>query len=158
MHPANEEWSASEWLTLRLGPVWVLSALVGRIRFDAVEQEAFWRIVDEVGRRHPGLASRLMDAAFDNRDWLFDEFELDGRPVVSGLSQVVSLLERTSAEASAEAREAILEVGHGFARARGPFGRRESQADTQVLLLVAQLLETTTETARNNPLNSHLPI
>jgi hypothetical protein len=151
-------WSGPEWTTLRLAPVWVMSALVGRMRFDALEQEAFWHSVDEAGRRHPGLGSALMDAVFDDRDWLFDEFELDGRPVVSGLCQVVSLLERAGDEASADARTAILDVGHGFARARGPFGRRESHDDVQTLQLVAQLLETTKETASHNPLNSDLPI
>ena len=32
-------WSDSEWLTLQLGPVWVISALVGRNRFDALEAD-----------------------------------------------------------------------------------------------------------------------
>ena len=36
-------WSDAEWLTLQLGPVWVISALIGRNRFDELEQEAFWR-------------------------------------------------------------------------------------------------------------------
>jgi len=49
----------------------------------------------------------------------------------------------------------FLDVGLAFARARGPFGRRITTEDEQALLLVAQLLETLTETAEDNPLNSH---
>jgi hypothetical protein len=37
-------WSDAEWLTLQLGPVWVISALLGRNRFDELEQEAFWLV------------------------------------------------------------------------------------------------------------------
>jgi hypothetical protein len=37
-------WSDAEWLTLKLGPVWVISALLGRNRFDELEQEAFWLV------------------------------------------------------------------------------------------------------------------
>ena len=40
-------WSDAEWLTLQLGPVWVISALMGRNRFDELEQEAFWQAVEE---------------------------------------------------------------------------------------------------------------
>lgn len=152
------EWTRPEWLTLRLGPVWALSALFGRNRFSAIEKEAFWRSVDQAALTHEGLGRQLLNAAFDDRDWLFDEFELDDRPVVSGLSQIVTLLERTDADSSNEARQAILQVGHSVALARGPFGQYESIEDTQTPLLVAQLLETVAETAENNPLNSHLPL
>jgi hypothetical protein len=154
----TDQWSTEDWLTLRLGPVWVLSALVGRSRFDPMEQEAFWQSVDEAAAGRVGLAAQLMNAIFDDRIWLFDEFELDDRPIVSGLSQVAFLLERTDSQSSAETREAIQQVGSGVARARGPFGRRITDQDSQTLLLVAQLLETPSETAENNPLNSPLPI
>lgn len=35
-------WSDAEWLTLQLGPVWVISAVIGRNHFDDLEREAFW--------------------------------------------------------------------------------------------------------------------
>lgn len=43
----REQWSEQEWVTLRLAPVWVLSALAGRIRFDDDERGAFWDAVTE---------------------------------------------------------------------------------------------------------------
>jgi hypothetical protein len=147
-------WTRSEWLTLQLGPVWVLSALVGRSQFDPLEQEAFWSSVEDAAIGQVALPWQLMRAIVHDREWLFDEFELDGRPIVAGLSSVARVLERTDPESSAETRQAILRVGAGVARARGPFGARVTSEDAQTLLLVAQLLETSSETAENNPLNS----
>jgi hypothetical protein len=146
-------WSDAEWLTLQLGPVWVVSALVGRSRFDELEQAAFWRSVDDAPQDSP-LSWQLMRAMTLNREWLLDEFELDDRPIVSGLSEVASLLERVPPEVSRDVREAMLRVGSGLARARGPFGQRVSDSDSLTLQLVAQLLETALETADDNPLNA----
>jgi hypothetical protein len=146
-------WSDAEWLTLQLGPVWVISALVGRSRFDELEQAAFWRAVDDAPEDSP-LSWQLMQAMTRNREWLLDEFLLDGRSIVTGLNQVASLLERVSPEVSRDVRESMLRVGSGLARARGPFGQRISDQDALTLQLVAQLLETAEETARANPLNA----
>lgn len=153
-----EEWSPQEWLTLRLGPVWVLSAVVGSTRFDEAEEEAFWDSVDQIARTSMGLAARLMRAIANDRTWLRDEFELDGRPIVSGLTEVASLLERADPESGADVREAILRVGQALARARGPFGRRITSDDTEKLMLIEQLLEAPSETVKHNPMNSHLPL
>jgi hypothetical protein len=89
-----------------------------------------------------------------NREWLLDEFQLDPRSIVSGLNEVASLLERVPPEVSRDARESMLRVGSGLARARGPFGQRMSQQDAVTLQLVAQLLETAAEMAADNPLNA----
>jgi hypothetical protein len=153
-----DRWSDAEWLTLQLGPVWVISALMGRNRFDELEQEAFWQSVEEAAVGDSALPWQLMQAISRNREWLLDEFMLDDRSIVSGLSQVTSLLERSSSEVSRETREAILRVGSGVARARGPFGRRISDQDAQTLELLAQLLESASETAENNPLNANVAI
>jgi hypothetical protein len=151
-------WSDAEWLTLQLGPVWVISALLGRNRFDELEQEAFWHAVDEAPVGDSALSWQLMQAISRDREWLLDDFMLDGRSIVTGLSQVTSLLERVSPEISRETREAILRVGSGVARARGPFGRRITDHDAQTLELVAQLLESAAETAENNPLNANVAL
>ena len=148
-------WSDAEWLTLQLGPVWVISALMGRSRFDELEQEAFWQAVEDAPEGASALTWQLMQAISRNRGWLFDEFLLDGRSIVSGLSQVTSLLERVAPEISRETRQAMIRVGAGVARARGPFGRRITDHDAQNLELLAQLLESTEETAQNNPLNAN---
>src|SRR3954447_6430298 len=146
-------WSEAEWLTLQFGPVWVVSALVGRSRLDELEDAAFWRSVDDAPQDSP-LGWQLMRALTLNREWLLDEFELDGRSIVSGLSKVASLLERVPPEVSRDVRETMLRVGSGLARARGPFGQRISDQDALTLQLVAQLLETAEETAADNPLNT----
>jgi hypothetical protein len=147
-------WSDTEWLTLQLGPVWVTSALLGRSHFDELEQEAFWRSVEDAPIGDSALPWQLMQAIIRNRDWLLDELMLDDRSIITGLSQVTSLLERVPLDVSRETREAILRVGSGMALARGPFGRRITDYDAQTLELLAQLLESTAETAENNPLNS----
>lgn len=150
-------WSDREWLTLQLGPVWVASAVLGRSGLDELEQVAFWRSVDDAAQDSP-LGWQVMRAMTVNREWLLDEFQLDPRPVVSGLSEVASLLERVAPDVSRDVRESMLRVGSGLARARGPFGQRISDQDALTLQLVAQLLETAEETADDNPLNAAAPI
>lgn len=151
-------WTDAEWHTLLLGPVWVISAVVGRNHFDDLEQEAFWRAVDEAPVGDAPLSWQLTQAMNRNREWLLDEFMLDGRSIVSGLTQVTFLLERVEPTISRETRQTVLRVGSGFARARGPFGRRITDHDAQTLELVAQLLESAAETAENNPLNADIAI
>jgi hypothetical protein len=146
-------WSDAEWKTLQFGPVWVVSALVGRSRLDELEEAAFWRSVDDAPQDSP-LGWQLMRALTVNREWLLDEFQLDGRSIVSGLTKVASLLEGVPPEVSRDVRECMLRVGSGLARARGPFGQRISDQDALTLKLVAQLLETAAETAQDNPLNA----
>ena len=134
-------WSDTEWLTLQLGPVWVMSALMGRNHFDELEQDAFWQAVEEAPVGDSALTWQLMQAIARNREWLLDEFMLDGRSIVSGLSQVTSLLEQVSPEISRETREAILRVGSSVARHAGRSGGGSPHHDAQTLTLVAQLLE-----------------
>jgi hypothetical protein len=150
------EWSDAEWLTLQLGPLWVVSALLGRNHLDELEQEAFWRAVEDAPIGDAPTAWTLMQAISRHRGWLLDEFVLDERSIITGLSEVASMLEREPIDCSRATREAILRVGSGVARARGPFGRRVTDSDAQMLELLAQLLETAAETAENNPLNSRV--
>jgi len=147
------EWSDAEWLTLQFGPVWVVSALVGRSQLDELEEAAFWQGVDDAPQDSP-LGWQLMRAMTRNREWLLDEFLLDHRSIVSGLNDVASLLKRVPPEVSRDARECMLRVGAGLARARGPFGQRIGDQDALILQLVAQLLETADEVAEANPLNA----
>ncbi|GAA2495931.1 hypothetical protein [Terrabacter carboxydivorans] len=150
----REQWAEPEWVTLRLAPVWLLSALAGRIRFDDDERGAFWDAVTDAALRSTGPGRELLGTAAAGRRWLFDEFELDGRPVVSGLLAVTRLLERMDPGTRDDVRTSILRVGTGVARARGHYGRRMTLEDEQTLLLVAQLLQTAPETLSDNPLNS----
>ena len=150
----REQWSDQEWFTLRLAPVWVLSALAGRIRFDEDERGAFWDAVTDAALRSTGPGRDLLGAVAAERVWLFDEFELDRRPVVSGLLSVTRLLQRMDGETRADVRRTVLRVGESVARARGHFGRRMSIEDEQTLILVDELLRTSTETVGDNPLNS----
>src|SRR4051794_39906244 len=154
----DQQWSESEQLTLRLGAVWIVSALVGRTHFDADEQDAFWDCVTDAALRTDGLAREILGAMAADRPWLFDEFQLDDRPIVSGLNTVVRLLERTDAVEAERVRSTLMAVGRGFARARGPFGRRLTVEDERVLLLLEQLLQPASDLLRDSPMNSDLPI
>jgi hypothetical protein len=146
-------WSDLEWLTLQLGPVWLVSALIGRSRFDELEGEAFWRAVEETPT-DSSLSWQLTRAMVRNREWLLNEFMLDDRSIVSGVGHVTALLERVPSEVSRDTREVMLRISSKFARARGPFGQRISDQDGHMLHLLAQLLESMDETAQNNPLNA----
>ena len=151
----REQWSEQEWFTLRLGPVWVLSALVGRVRFDDDERGAFWDAVTDAALRSTGPGRDLLGTAAAERRWLFDEFELDGRPVVSGLLSVTRLLERMDPDTLTDVRAELPACRWlGVALARGHFGRRMTLEDEQTLVLVEQLLQTARETLNDNPLDS----
>ena len=151
-------WSDADWLTLQLGPVWVISALIGRNHFDELEREAFWEAVADAPRGTSALSWQLAQSISRNRECLFDEFLLDDRSIVSGLGRVTRLLERAQPEVSRETREFMLRIGAAVARARGPFGRRMTDQDSLTLQLVEQLLESDAETAENNPLNADIAI
>jgi hypothetical protein len=151
-------WSESESLTLRLSGVWIVSALVGHTQFDDNEQDAFWNSVTDAALRAEGLSRRILEAMAADRTWLFDEFKLDDRPIVSGLNAVVGLLDRADAMEAYRVRSTLLDLGHSFARARGPFGRRMTTEDEQTLVLVEQLLQPESTIANDSPMNSDLPI
>jgi hypothetical protein len=158
MAGVGDLWSESELLTLRLSGVWIVSALVGHTHFDDDEQDAFWDGVTDAALRAEGLARRILEDMAADRGWLFDEFKLDDRPIVSGLNAVVRLLDRADALEAYRVRSTLLGLGQSFARARGPFGRRMTPEDEQTLVLVEQLLQPDSTTASDNPLNSDLPI
>lgn len=133
--------STGDRRTLQFGPLWVLSALAGASRFASVELEAFWDTVVEVTLRTPEPARGLLVSLARDRSGLLLAFELDDRPVVSGLSHVVAATGRLDQAQSADFRLALLRIGMGLGKARGPYGRQITFEDTQLLLLVAQLLD-----------------
>ena len=110
-------WSDTEWLTLQLGPVWVTSALLGRSHFDELEQEAFWQAVEDAPIGDSALPWQLMQAISRNRDWLLDEFILDDRSIITGLSQVTSLLERVPLKSAEKPAKRYFASAPGW---RGP--------------------------------------
>jgi hypothetical protein len=126
--------------TLQLGPLWVLSALVGtHTSFAEPDLAAFWDAVVSEGLRAPAEARVLLGTLTVDRSGLLLDLELDGRSVVSGLRDVVTVLgpgERVDGY-----RRALVRIGGAVARARGPYGRQISSEDLNRLLLVAQLLD-----------------
>lgn len=147
-------WSDPDWQALQFGPLWVASAVVGRSWFDELERRAFATSLLDAPQGNLALPWQLMQAVARNQDDLFDHFVHDNRSIASGLTQVVALLTQVDIETSRLTREAMLRVGVGLARARGPFGRQVTEQDAQQLLLVALLLETPFETTEGQPLNA----
>jgi hypothetical protein len=127
---------------LQLGPVWMLSAVAGTgTRFSPLDRETFWETLSSVSRRTPGAAGAVLESVLDAGPDLFLDFELDDRPLVSGLRNVSEVLDGMDAELSADYRLALLRIGVGLARARGPYGRQVSPENEQLLLLLAELLD-----------------
>ncbi|WP_375424672.1 hypothetical protein [uncultured Friedmanniella sp.] len=127
---------------LELGPLWVLSALSGTgNRFDARELSAFWDALVAVALRTPEPARGLLTSLTDDRTGLLLAFELDDRPLVSGFAAVVRALASLEPAVAEDYRIALLRIGTSLGRSRGPYGERISASDTQLLLLVAELLE-----------------
>jgi hypothetical protein len=149
-------WSDDEWQTLQLGPLWVMSAIIGRSRFDELERQAFTLSVVAAPTGNAALPWQLMQAVDRNADDLFDRLVQDNRSIVSGLGQVTALLESVDERSSRLTREAMLRVGADVARARGPFGRRILEQDAQQLALVAYILESPLETATGRPLDARV--
>jgi hypothetical protein len=135
--------SASDELrTLQLAPLWVLSALSGtHCGFPAHELDAFWDTVVDVSLRTPGRAREILTSLAADRSGLVLDYELDDRSVVTGLAHVVAALDRLDGTVAYDYKLALLRIGAGVARARGPYGRTVSPRDEQTVLLIAELLE-----------------
>ena len=133
---------AQELRTLQLGPLWVLSALVGtHTNFPRLDLDAFWGAVVAVGLNSPADTRDLLRSMTADRGGLVLTFELDGRSVVSGLHDVLAALGPGPAERVEGYRRALVHIGAAVGRARGPYGRQISTEDLNRLLLVAQLLD-----------------
>jgi len=134
--------SSDDLRTLQLGPLWVLSALAGTCsRFDPEELTAFWDTVVDVALRTPEPARQLLISTTRDRPGLLLSFELDDRPVVSGLGQVLAALDVLGPPTGPDYRLALVNIAIGLGRARGPYGRRTTPEDEQMILLIAALLE-----------------
>ena len=134
--------SSDDLRTLQLGPLWVLSAIAGtHARFDSDELAAFWDTVVAVALRAPQPARDLLVSIGGDRSGLLLDFELDDRPVVSGLGQVLNALDKLEPSIGPAYRQCLVDIAIGVGRARGPFGRRITPEDEQMILLIAALLE-----------------
>jgi hypothetical protein len=134
--------SSDELRTLQLGPLWVLSALAGRCsRFDDDELTAFWDTVVAVALRTPEPVRQFLTSTSIDRTGLLLDFELDDRPVVSGLGHVLTALDKLGAPTSRDYRLALVNIAIRLGRARGPYGRRTTPEDEQMILLIAALLD-----------------
>jgi len=128
--------------TLQFGPFWVLSAVAGTYnRFKTYELAAFWDTVVAVALRTPYPARDILTSMTEDRPGLLLDFELDDRPVVSGLRQILEILYRVEPETSTDFRLALLRIGADVARNRGPYGRTITAEQEQTLLLLAALLD-----------------
>ena len=150
-HPADSWRKGRRWIlinlqpadtrTLQFGPLWVLSALAGTYnRFQSYELAAFWDTLVAVALRTPRPAREILTSMAEDRSGLLLDFELDDRPVVSGLRQILEVLDRMEPETSSDFRLALLRIGAEIARHRGPYGRTITAEHEQLLLLLAELL------------------
>ena len=132
----------AEMRTLQFGPLWVLSAIAGTYnRFKSYELAAFWDTVVAVALRTPHPSRAILTSMAEDRSGLLLDFELDDRPVVSGLRQILEILYRVETETSSDFRLALLRIGADVARNRGPYGRTITPEQEQTLLLLAALLD-----------------
>jgi hypothetical protein len=131
-----------DWQTLQTAPLWVLTAVVGRqSKFDPLELAAFWRVIDATAAGSDGLAKTVLESVSGNFSAQLSLYERNEQSVVAGLWDVMSILNRQDALVRGPFTTALLEVGEGISRARGPYGRTISREDKQTLLLLATLLE-----------------
>jgi hypothetical protein len=130
----------SDQQTLRLAPLWMFSALVGRTRLETWELDAIWDAVRATLPTTTWLGTEALQATLDDPD-LVAAYERDGRPVTTGLLAAATVSARLGAGAASSMRSALLAVGEGVARARGPFGRSISRQDADTLELLAEIMD-----------------
>jgi hypothetical protein len=61
--------------------------------------------------------------------------------VVSGLSQVLRVLDRIGRPTGPDFRMALVRIAVSLGRLRGPYGRQPTTQDEQMILLIAALLD-----------------
>ena len=130
----------SDQQTLRLAPLWMLSALVGRTRLEIWELDALRDAVRAALPTSTRLGGEALQATLDDPG-LVEAYERDGRPVTTGLLAAATVSSRLGAGAARSMRSALLAVGEEVARARGPFGRSISREDADTLELLAEVLD-----------------
>jgi hypothetical protein len=130
--------------TLELAPFWMLSAVVGRYRdFNQPTLDALDDLITSAGSS-AGPAYDVVVGVGGRLREVIAEFEVDGRPIVSGLLQVDDLLgTRPAAEADAVRVLLVDTIGRGIARARGPFGVEATREDAERLELAEAILAPT---------------
>ena len=77
---------------LQFGPMWMLSAITGTESFAAIDREVFAEILDNVIHRTPAEAREVLQTVADAGPDLFLDFELDDRPLVSGIRHIAEVL------------------------------------------------------------------
>jgi hypothetical protein len=135
-----EALARSDQQTLRLAPLWVFSALVGRTRLETWELDAIWDAVRATLPTTTSLGSEALQATLDDPD-IVAAYERDRRPVTTGLLAAATVSARVGPDVASAVRSALLAVGEGVARARGPFGRSISRQDADTLELLAEVLD-----------------
>jgi hypothetical protein len=134
--------SPHDTTTLRFAPLWVFSALVGRQHsFHLLEERALWQAVEDTAARTDGLAHELLFAISLDEQRVLARYAEDSRPIATGLHDVSQVLARLPRSTADDVKAAVLRVGEGIARARGPFGQMISQDDKDTLQLVSEILE-----------------
>lgn len=128
--------------TLTFAPLWVFSALTGsHSAIPSQALDALWASARAAVADASGLGRDVLLDLLTESDVMVS-YELDGRPVATGLLQVAEILGRLPAEEASAVREVLLgSFGQRVARARGPFGRSISREDQETLDLVAELID-----------------
>ena len=128
--------------TLTFAPLWVFSALTGsHSNVPPQALDALWASAREAVADATGLGRDVLLDLLTESDVMVS-YELDGRPVATGLLQVAEVLRRLPAEEATSVRTRLLgSFGQRIARARGPFGRSISREDQETLDLVAELMD-----------------
>ena len=135
------ELSPEQMITLRCGPLWVVSAVLGRARgFNQAELEAIWNSVIDTASGSRGLPREILGALAADRAGALVQLETSSLPVATALLRIVIILDGVDLHVSDEVKRAFLAVGRGVARARS-LGRQISEDDAKALLLVATLLD-----------------
>ena len=102
--------------------------------------DALWDAVRATLPTTTWLGSEALEATLDDPG-LVAAYERDGRPVTTGLLAAARVSARLGAGAASSMRAALLAVGEGVARARGPFGRSISRQDADTLELLAEIMD-----------------
>lgn len=138
----REGFSDDQWRTLEFAPFLVLSGVSGRYRGFAPEELVVFERWLAAASEAPGALNReLLGSVHTQLDELTVAYSQFEGTITSGLTQVAEILSGPTADEGQLLRESLIQVlGHGLAKARGPYGRVLTTEAEQMLTMLDEFL------------------
>lgn len=136
----RSRFTAREWETLQFAPLWVFTMVAGADRkVEKGEVAALARELAEAHLFRNDLAREVFGSVAANFAQVWPAFTADSRDVVTGLRDVVTVLQKVSSPEAEGFKRALIFIGSKVAEAGGKGGlfRKKDPRKAQAALVVA---------------------